>query len=144
MIITKEIEIDMGHRITSHKSKCASLHGHRYRIEVGVEGEVIAERGSSDEGMVIDFGDLKEVMMNVLDNKYDHGFVLWEEDPMVEAFLCDKSTKLTLVPFIPTAENLAVMWFEELEVPLRKRNIRLETIRVWETPTSTAIHSTEF
>ena len=72
MKITKDIEIDMGHRVTNHKSKCASLHGHRYKITAVVDDKVITEKGISDEGMVIDFGDLKQCMMNQFDDKYDH------------------------------------------------------------------------
>ena len=57
MLITKCLEIDMGHRVPNHKSKCATPHGHRYKIEVGVDDKVIDTKGVSDEGMVIDFGD---------------------------------------------------------------------------------------
>ena len=138
MLISKEIEIDMGHRVPNHKSKCASLHGHRYKIEAHVEGQIISDEGSSDEGMVIDFGDLKEVMMEVLDAKYDHGMVLWSGDVMAEAIRGDVKTKLTIVSFIPTAENLAEMWFQELEGRLKERRIELVALKVWETPTSTA------
>ena len=47
-LVTKVIEIDMGHRVPNHKSKCKNLHGHRYRFEVAVNGELAAEQGSSD------------------------------------------------------------------------------------------------
>lgn len=141
MLVTKEIEIDMGHRVTNHKSKCASLHGHRYKIEVGVDGRVINEKGISDEGMVIDFGDLKQIMMEVLDKKFDHGFVIWEGDPMVEYIKGDLNTKTTVVPFIPTAENLAKYWFEMLDSRLLMRDICLQYVKVFETPTSTALYT---
>lgn len=141
MLITKEIEIDMGHRVTNHKSKCASLHGHRYKIEVGVDDKIITTEGSSDEGMVMDFGDLKQVMMEVLDKEYDHGMVLWMNDPIVQSILADSKTKLTVVAFIPTAENLAKHWFDLLKSPLEERNIKIKHIKVWETPTSTALYA---
>lgn len=80
MLITKTIEIDMGHRVPNHKSKCRNLHGHRYSIEVGVDDILISAPGSSSEGMVMDFGDLKEVMMSVLDKGFDHGFVMYSRD----------------------------------------------------------------
>jgi len=140
MLITKEIEIDMGHRVTNHKSKCASLHGHRYKIEVGVDDQVIQTPGSSDEGMVMDFGDLKEVMMDVLDKNFDHGMVLWSKDPFVPAIEADLKTKYHLVAFIPTAENLAQYWFNLLKPRLEERNIKIKHIKVWETPTSTATY----
>ena len=138
MKITKDIEIDMGHRVTNHKSKCASLHGHRYKITAVVDDKVITEKGISDEGMVIDFGDLKQCMMNQFDDKYDHGFVLWREDPMAQIIKNDANTKCVLVDFIPTAENLAKFWFELLDNELKARKINLDSIIVYETPTSTA------
>jgi 6-pyruvoyltetrahydropterin/6-carboxytetrahydropterin synthase len=140
MLVTKEIEIDMGHRVTNHKSKCASLHGHRYKIEVGVDDKVIDTEGSSDEGMVIDFGDLKDIMMQAIDAKYDHGFVLWKEDPMYESLCADSNTKLVGVNFIPTAENLARHWYLRIKPDLEKRNIKIKHVKVWETPTSTATY----
>jgi 6-pyruvoyltetrahydropterin/6-carboxytetrahydropterin synthase len=143
MIITKEIEIDMGHRIPNHKSKCSSCHGHRYKIEVGVDGNLITTEGSSDEGMVIDFGDLKQVMIDVLDKQFDHGFIIYEKDSLVSALRNDKSTKLTVVEFIPTAENLAIFWFNLLRSRLQDRGIKLSYVKVFETPTSTAYYEGE-
>lgn len=140
MLITKEIEIDMGHRVTNHKSKCASLHGHRYKIEVGVDDKVITTPGSSDEGMVIDFGDLKEIMVSEIDKKFDHGFVIWEGDILVDIIAEDLRTKCVVTPFIPTAENLAKYWFELIKTPLVERGIKIKHVKVWETPTSTATY----
>jgi len=140
MLITKEIEIDLGHRVTNHKSKCASLHGHRYKIEVGVDDKIVETKGVSDEGMVMDFGDLKEIMMEVLDRGFDHGMVLWVGDPLVEAISNDKNTKYHLVNFIPTAENLAQYWFSLLKEKLDQKGIKIKYVKVFETPTSTATY----
>lgn len=148
MLITKEIEIDMGHRVCNHKSKCRNLHGHRYKIEVGVDDKVVATKGSSDEGMVIDFGDLKQIMMDYIDTNFDHGFVLYEKDPeiiILDAFqeLKDRGMKIIFVDFIPTAENLAKYWYQLMEIPLRNKRIKIHHVRVWETPTSTATYSVD-
>ena len=143
MLITKEIEIDLGHRVTNHKSKCSSLHGHRYKIQAGVNDKIITTMGVSDEGMVIDFGDLKKVMMKIIDEPYDHGFVLWEEDPLCDVLERDAKTKFTALPFIPTAENLAEFWGRNLYIELKRKKIHLEHLIVWETPTSTAKWTSE-
>ena len=155
MLVTKEIEIDMGHRVPNHKSKCRNLHGHRYKIELGCDDKVIDEEGASDEGMVIDFSDMKEVLMDVIDRKFDHGFVMYEKDNFAkyfkimqggEAFGMDNiemPQKITFVPFIPTAENLCKYWYELLKPELAKRNVKIKHVKVWETPTSTAIYSEE-
>ncbi len=143
MLITKEIEIDMGHRVPNHKSKCANLHGHRYRIEIGVDDKVIIDSGASNEGMVIDFGDLKQTMIEQLDAQFDHGFILYDGDQFADQFALWKGEfkqKITFVPFIPTAENLAKYWYEIMEESLQKLNIQIKHVKVWETPTSTAIY----
>lgn len=140
----------MGHSVTNHKSKCRGIHGHDYKIIATVDGELIKTPGDSSEGMVIDFGDLKKAMIEIIDRYYDHGFVLYEKDP--RASFLQQATDLWsfekerfhLVPFIPTAENLAKHWFELLRKELfLKYHIWLVKLEVFETPTSSAIYSEE-
>jgi len=145
MLITKEIEIDLGHRVPNHKTKCRNLHGHRYKIEVGVDDKVIVTPGTSDEGMVIDFSDLKQIMMEELDAKFDHGFVMYEDDSFVNLFLnlkVEENQKIIFVPFVPTAENLAKHWYQLIEPRLKEKGIKISHVKVWETPTSTATYRT--
>jgi 6-pyruvoyltetrahydropterin/6-carboxytetrahydropterin synthase len=81
----------MGHRVPNHKSKCRNLHGHSYLIELGCDDKVISEAGSSSEGMVIDFSDMKEVLMDVIDKQFDHGFVMYDKDDLAYTFEMIKS-----------------------------------------------------
>jgi len=141
--ITKEIEIDMAHRLPNHEWKCRSLHWHRYKIEATVEWEII----SKDIWMIIDYSELKKVMIDYIDEKFDHWAIFYKEDPFKKYFieminLWDQNPdKLHFVNFIPTAENLCKYWFELIELPLRKEYwITLKKLRVWETPTSSAIY----
>ncbi len=146
MLITKEIEIDMAHRVCFHKSKCRNLHGHRYKIEVGVDDKINEEYGTSDYGMVIDFSDLKDIMKKELDERFDHGAVFYRNDPyrskLEEMIMLNDQSKdkLHFVDFMPTAENLCKYWFELVDKPLKEKGINLEYVKVWETPTSTAIY----
>ncbi len=154
MKITKELQFDMGHCVPSQADSrnkpgpCTSYHGHRYRIIATVDDKVIAD-DQRNGGMVIDFRDLKRIMMEALHNKYDHSFILWEKDPTVPLFLQLAQLKPYperhfTVPFIPTAENLAKAWFEELDTRLRQEaGIRLLSLEVFETPTSSAIYAPE-
>lgn len=143
MLITKQIEIDLGHRVPNHKSKCKNIHGHRYRIEVGVDDKVIQSVGASDEGMVIDFGDLKEIMMEEIDAKFDHGFVVYEKDEFINIFssLSNKGMKMLFKDFIPTAENLARHWYDLIKLKLQEKGIKIAHVKVWETPSSTALYN---
>lgn len=143
MLVTKEIEIDMGHRVPNHKSKCKNPHGHRYKIELGVDDKVISTRGESNEGMVIDYGDMKEILMKVINDRFDHGFVMYGEDEIAPIFSQLKEglgMQIIFTPFIPTAENLAEHWFHLLEYELEQKRIKIKYVKVWETPTSTATY----
>ncbi len=146
MKISKVIEFDMGHRVPSHNGKCRNLHGHRYKVEVVVDGIVIKTKGSSDEGMVIDFGDLKRIMMEQIDEPLDHGLMLSNEDPVLPLLMSSKASdwmKIIPVSCIPTAENIAMLIFEKLEPELLQAGIKLEAVNIWETPTSCAYYGGE-
>jgi 6-pyruvoyltetrahydropterin/6-carboxytetrahydropterin synthase len=77
--ITRSIGVDYGHRVMTHGSKCKSIHGHRGTIEVTCAGSVLHKAGEQSE-MVLDFGFLKDAMMNVIDRSIDHGFVASVDD----------------------------------------------------------------
>ena len=55
--------IDCAHFLPGHP-KCGILHGHTYKVELTVEGE-------TQNGMVVDFGDLKQWARDIL-AEYDH------------------------------------------------------------------------
>jgi 6-pyruvoyltetrahydropterin/6-carboxytetrahydropterin synthase len=59
LTITRKLEFDAGHRIPDHKSQCRNLHGHRYTLEITLTGAVIDVEGNSDNGMIMDFSDIK-------------------------------------------------------------------------------------
>lgn len=156
--ITRKIEIDMGHRVTNHGSKCRNVHGHRYVIEAEVEG-VVQEAAGEAQGMVIDFGALKSVMMEVIDSRYDHGLALWVEDPIVpvlmgvdvayvrrpavsSVMMSPFAGRVILLNVVPTAENLAEIWFGELEGRL-PADLRLTAVTVYETPNCWATYRPE-
>ena len=142
-IVTKQIRIDCGHRVPNHDSKCKNIHGHNYLIELGVYGEVITTQGTPDEGMVIDFSDLKKVLMEEIDERFDHNSVFYEKDQMrshLESLNSYQTKRIQFVPFIPTAENLAKYWFELMEPKLVARNIKIHHVTVWETLSSTATY----
>lgn len=138
MNITKSISIDMGHRLPNHNSKCRNFHGHRYTFDVTVSGEIETASGQADQGMVVDFSDLKRVMVNQIDHKYDHGFMICTSDPYVSFFRDAHADgmKVIEVPFIPTAENFGIQVFKDLAFELWVFGIKLINVRVYETPTS--------
>lgn len=145
MRVTRRIEFDAGHRIPSHDSKCRHLHGHRYRLEVTVSGEVLPTRGKSDDGMVVDFGAIKELMVKHIHDAWDHKLLLWEYDAAGAAMLPSTSDALGIVrlPVVPTAENLARLAFDVLSPLVDERysgRLRVAKVRLYETPNCWADH----
>ncbi len=139
MIIVKQIEWDMGHRVLNHNSKCKNIHGHRYKMEVSLEGDIISEVGNSSEGMVLDFADVKSIAMKYVHDILDHGFMVWEKDEkLVNFFKENPELKKIVVPFTSTAENIAKWVFVQLDdkyTDVFKTGLKLKSIRLWETPT---------
>ncbi len=139
--ITKVVEWDMGHRVPNHKSKCRNLHGHRYRMELTLAGDLNQQSGASSEGMVLDFSDVKRHMMERVHDVLDHSFMFHEEDELLvhlfEEHATDGGFRYISVPFIPTAENLAKWCFDQLEGCFPPA-IQIVRIRIYETPNSWA------
>lgn len=140
MEITKEFTFDMGHRVPNHKSKCRNPHGHTYRIQITLKGDVVEEKGISDEGMVMDFSDIKDIAKGFIDVYLDHGFMYYRgDDVMLEFFQRHDNFKHLEVDFIPTAENIAKWIFEALSPLFEDKygtGLILSKIKLWETPTS--------
>ena len=133
----------MGHRIPHHKSKCRSPHGHRYKLTVYLKGDVIDIEGKSDHGMVMDFSDIKKIMMEEIHDQFDHAFVYWDKDEaLCDFYHKEDHFKSVKVPFTPTVENLAGWIFHELHQRYEDvygTELILKKVELYETPTCKAI-----
>lgn len=116
-----EIEIIAGfsaaHLLREYKGKCEHLHGHNYKVHVTLQAE-----SPGPGGMIIDFGDLKQITGRVL-------------EPLDHAFLNE------IPPFDkiePSAENLAAYIFEQIASKLPQQNGTLHSVSVWESDTARA------
>ncbi|OIQ86572.1 6-carboxy-5,6,7,8-tetrahydropterin synthase [mine drainage metagenome] len=142
MQITTRLEFDAGHRIPCHKSQCRNLHGHRYAIEITLSGDIIASEGASDDGMVMDFSDVKAIARKAVVDVWDHAFLVYRNDTVVLDFLGTLPDHKTVVmDSIPTAENMAATAFRILDALYRDNygnHLRLERVRLFETPNNWA------
>ena len=131
--IRRFVETDTGHRVPNHKSKCRHMHGHRYRFEAEIEGDTVQETGVSEEGM----------LMEHVHDIVDHAFVVYEGDSEARK-ACEamgEGHRTVVVPFIPTAENLAKWAFEQVQPHISTaygNRLKLVAMHVRETPKSTA------
>jgi len=142
MLITRRLEFDAGHRIPNHISQCRHLHGHRYAIEITLSGDIITAEGQSEQGMVMDFSDVKRIANEKLVDAWDHAFLVYRGDRVVSDFLASlPEHKTVILDTIPTAENLAQIAFGILDPAYRDtygNHLRLERVRLYETPNNWA------
>jgi 6-pyruvoyltetrahydropterin/6-carboxytetrahydropterin synthase len=94
---------EAAHDIPGHKGKCARLHGHSYRVEAEFSGTDL-----DSLGMLVDFGDLKDVL---------------------NEFLPDHTYLNDVMDCTTTAENISRWIFEHL----KDRTLPVTAVTVWET-----------
>ena len=138
LTITRKLEFDAGHRIPDHKSQCRNLHGHRYTLEITLVGDVIEQEGNSDNGMIMDFSDVKALAKQHLVDVWDHAFLVYAGDTAVREFLASlPGHKTVTIDRIPTVENLARTAFDLLKTVFTDRygtGLRLRKLVLHETP----------
>ncbi|KKK38458.1 6-pyruvoyl tetrahydrobiopterin synthase [Mesobacillus campisalis] len=122
VLVSKEFTFDSAHHLHAYEGKCKNLHGHTYRVIFGLSGFV------DDRGLLIDFGDIKEIWKTEIEIHLDHKYL-----------------NETLPPMNTTAENMVVWIYEKMAEALEKEErkrvydgARVEFVRLYETPTSYA------
>jgi 6-pyruvoyltetrahydropterin/6-carboxytetrahydropterin synthase len=102
MRLCREFYFDAAHYLPHYKGKCEKLHGHTYKLEVVIDGDV------QKDGMVVDFVKMKEIVETLVLEKLDH-------------------QELNKIFDNPTAEHI----LEWISMQL-KANLPLCSIRLWE------------
>ncbi|WML44808.1 6-carboxytetrahydropterin synthase QueD [Neobacillus sp. PS3-40] len=122
VLVSKEFTFDAAHHLHCYEGKCKNLHGHTYRVVLGISGFV------DHRGLMIDFGDIKDI---------------WKNE--IEIFLDHRYLNDTLPPMNTTAENIVVWIYEKMDEALKREDrqnqylgARVEFVRLFETPTSYA------
>lgn len=165
--VIRSHEICAGHRVVGHESKCRHLHGHNYKFHFKVAlkhgcGKVVTrgkliEDGLDSVGRVIDFSVVKTTLCQWLENNWDHKFLHWEKDMLINGLQCcieadtqsergwptfgegDEDLKafndsLVSLPFNPTAENLAAYMVEVIgPLLLEEHGVQLVECTIEET-----------
>ncbi len=134
--ITKEFKFEMAHALVGHNGPCKNIHGHSYQLKVTVRGKVKNGTEDPDEGMVIDFTIIKNIVDKLIVREYDHSLVLWDK-MKIDVNQFDFMNKLILVPFQPTCENLLIYYASLIKNELPS-NIELTYLLLRETPNSYA------
>lgn len=134
-IIEKKFDIAIGHRLSKHKGKCKSIHGHNLTILVGIKSEKLDEND-----MVIDFYDLKQYV-DIFLKDWDHSLLINKADEYFSRLFPEKDRIVTF-EFDPTSERLAELLFHKLKVNLAmdREEVELDYVTIYETEGSQATY----
>jgi 6-pyruvoyltetrahydropterin/6-carboxytetrahydropterin synthase len=99
---TRYHDFSAGHRVYKHEGKCKYLHGHNYRVHF-----TLAAPQLDFCGRVLDFSFIKIILCEWLEENWDHKFLIWEDDPWSKELMSFDGS-IVIVPFNPTAENMAL------------------------------------
>ncbi len=137
--ITKQFNFETGHALYGYDGKCRNVHGHSYKLSVTVIGSPITDTSHVKLGMVIDFGDLKKIVMEEIVDQFDHATVFNKNTPHVDLAkeLMDRGHNVILADYQPTSENMVIDFAAKIKARL-PHNITLHSLRLQETDTSFA------
>ena len=104
--LSRSFSFEASHELTWYNGKCKNLHGHSYKLLVTIEGPL------NENGILIDFHELKTIVKEEVIEKLDH------------VYLNDIITN-------PTAENTIIWIWKKLinKIPLKE-------LTLWETEKS--------
>ncbi len=131
MRIAKEFRWEMGHRLLCHAGQCKNLHGHSYRMQVEVTSDELLN------GMVMDYYDLKQTVQPFVD-ELDHCFIINSKDEKLLEAAKELKTKIVVVDFETTAENLCRYFIDKILAKGLPKKIQKLKVKIFETSTSYA------
>lgn len=136
--ITKEFNFEMAHALEGYNGLCKHIHGHSYKLFVCVIGIPIKEESNPEDGMVMDFTLLKQIVKEEVVDKLDHSLMLNKTSKFDRNNLNNELfQKLVFVNYQPTCENMLIDFAEKIKNKL-PQNIKLHHLKLNETATSYA------
>lgn len=122
-------EFHMGHRVYQHEGKCAHMHGHAYFITFHCHAPEL-----DAIGRVMDFSVMKDLLVNWVEDNWDHKFMVYERDPLAKILMEHDPLGAIVVPFNPTAENIASFFLSSVGPTLLEgTGVKLVSIELMET-----------
>ncbi|MGP1310550.1 MAG: 6-pyruvoyl trahydropterin synthase family protein [Phycisphaerales bacterium] len=146
--VCKSFTVESGHLLSKHPGACRYPHGHTRRVDVVLSSETL-----DDRDMVCDFKAIKLAVEAFID-RFDHAMAVNSDDPRLSELRAASGDRLIVFEGEdPTTEVLARVIFERLAAAVRDTStplrdpkdgaeyrfpagLRLERVRVTETPTS--------
>lgn len=132
---------EYAHHLLLHPGKCKNLHGHSAQVVMTIQFDKLPK---NPEGILVDFGTLKEILKEVIDRRYDHSTIVAVDDPLYWILLGrSKIATLDLEMKASSAENIIQMIASDLAEEMLERlgrevmdNIKSFILELYEGPNS--------
>tara|TARA_B100001173_G_C15927389_1_gene521211 strand:+ start:245 stop:685 length:441 start_codon:yes stop_codon:yes gene_type:complete len=102
--VTKEFKFEAAHALDGYDGKCQDIHGHNYHLKVTFLGEPIKDKSTSNSGMVVDFGEIKDFLNQKIKPLFDHRLILRNDSRFLGLEKINQRTRY--VDYQPTTENM--------------------------------------
>jgi len=136
--VTKEFNFEIAHALWNYDGPCKNLHGHSYKLFVTLIGYPIREEADPKNGMVIDFGDLKQIVEREIVDELDHAVILNSRAiENIPQEISQMFERRKIVDYQPTCENLVIDFAQRIRKNLPDR-LKLFSLKLHETTTSFA------
>jgi 6-pyruvoyltetrahydropterin/6-carboxytetrahydropterin synthase len=128
----------MAHVLRNYDGPCRNVHGHSYRLFVTLAGIPLKDPDHPKNGMVIDFTELKNIVLGSIVNKFDHSVVVSNDFDTVKKEMMEQTFgNVVIVDYQPTCENLVA------DIALQLKNklpsgVHLHSLKLYETAKSYA------
>lgn len=108
------------HRLCGYKGACSNLHGHNWKVRVGIACDTLDEIG-----MALDYGIIKSILKEILD--------LLDHEYLNDLTLLDGQN--------PTSENLARLIFERMKKGLKPYSATIKEVELYESERSSVVYT---
>lgn len=136
--LTREFSFEMSHVLRNYDGPCRNVHGHSYRLFVTLSGIPVNDADNPKNGMVMDFTELKSIVLSRIVDQFDHSVVISRDfDREKRGMMENIFGNTVVVDYQPTCENLVADFASRLinEMPA---GIMLHSLRLYETAKSYA------
>lgn len=137
--LTREFSFEMAHALEGYDGLCRHIHGHSYKLFVTVAGIPNDDPASPKYGMVMDFGDLKQIVNRFVVEPYDHALILRQtpENTALLERVREKWERVYMVDYQPTCEQMIGRFAAQIAGAL-PAGVRLAELSLYETEKSHA------
>jgi 6-pyruvoyltetrahydropterin/6-carboxytetrahydropterin synthase len=136
--VTREFTFEMAHVLSNYDGPCRNVHGHSYRLFVTISGTPVNDFNNPKNGMVMDFTDLKNIVLKEVVNVFDHAVAVSKDFEKEKMEMLSKTFGNTvIVDYQPTCENMVADFAGRIKKQL-PGGVLLHSLKLYETAKSFA------